>query len=239
MDLVGFLAAMHNLKRYEATSSSSSSRGSSSGHSGRSLDSSGSESESGDATLSQGCLDFSRSLTLNQLTSMEVEQTGKGEATRKNGQDPERIKMVLTQGACQCNRKCHRRVSFKILLSVCIAFWSLTKGAQDCLLPACRYINLLFPYFPIPYFPLGINAKKVTPNSSQANFFRIRVHPSTCQPRLWSLQNPCWHQRDEAEDQSDDESTLSSSENSSKGSRGQWQIQGGMWNKPRCWTYLC
>lgn len=156
---MGFLAAMHNLKRYEATSSSSSSRGSSSGHSGRSLDSSGSESESGDATLSQGCLDFSRSLTLNQLTSMEVEQTGKGEATRKNGQDPERIKMVLTQGACQCNRKCHRRVSFKILLSVCIAFWSLTKGAQDCLLPACSYINLLFPYI----FPFHISHLELMP----------------------------------------------------------------------------
>ena len=137
-DFAGTLAAMQNLKRYEAASSSSSSSGSSSGHSDRSLDSSGSESESGGASLSQGdCLDFSRSLTLNQLTSMEVEQTGKGEAARKNGQDPERIKMVLRQGACQCNRECHRRVSFKILLSVCIAFWSLTKGAQDCLLPAC------------------------------------------------------------------------------------------------------
>ena len=162
---------MQNLKRYVASSSGStpSSASSSSG-------SATSDSDSDSSSDHQGPAFETRSLTLNQLTSLEVEIGSKCDVARRNGKDPDRIRTVLKDGACQCQRRCHKHVGFKVLLAVCISFWSLTKAAQDCLFPdisfetcCCYFLTLIVFWF---------QSLPVQTNSENQGFGACRTNPS-------------------------------------------------------------
>lgn len=53
-----------------------------------------------------------------------------------NGINKKRLRKALTRSGsgCQCRNRCWRHVAFNLILRICIAFWSLSKGAQDALL---------------------------------------------------------------------------------------------------------
>jgi len=59
-----------------------------------------------------------------------------------------RIHMALKRPCCK--QKCKRYLTVKVVMALCVAFWSLTKGAQDAL-PLAYYsiflIWLLLLYF--------------------------------------------------------------------------------------------
>ena len=50
----------------------------------------------------------------------------------QNGMDPDRLKNVLKDGACNCASQC--TMPYKVLLKVCRCFWALPKQSQDALL---------------------------------------------------------------------------------------------------------
>lgn len=50
----------------------------------------------------------------------------------QNGMDPDRLKQLLKNGACNCKSRCS--VPYKLLLKICQCFWALPKQNQDALL---------------------------------------------------------------------------------------------------------
>lgn len=50
----------------------------------------------------------------------------------QNGMDPDRLKQLLKNGACNCKSQCS--VPYKLLLKICQCFWALPKQNQDALL---------------------------------------------------------------------------------------------------------
>lgn len=58
-----------------------------------------------------------------------------------HGKSPDRIRAALKKDCCQ--RKCKRAVGFQLALRVCVAFWSLTKAAQDSLFHGCLSTDLM------------------------------------------------------------------------------------------------
>lgn len=48
----------------------------------------------------------------------------------KNGRDKQRIKTAVQSPSCSCGCT----VPFQIIFKICVAFWSLTKSAQDSIL---------------------------------------------------------------------------------------------------------
>lgn len=56
-----------------------------------------------------------------------------GTLYQQRGKDPERISMALKKPCCK--GRCKRNLTMKMVSAVCIAFWSLSKGAQDGMLP--------------------------------------------------------------------------------------------------------
>ena len=101
-----------------------------------------------------------------------------------------------------CKTRCKRKLSVKLVLACCIAFWSLTKSGQDCL--------------------LLVKIRSETPLCGQGARAPLKL-------RLWSLQSSSTWQ-DESEE--DSGSSSSSDESDSDGSsvhtkrRRKWHIEG-------------
>ena len=76
-------------------------------------------------------------MLLSQLAMFPSENPdpdGGGSVAAANGKSKARIKKVLNSDLCKCTRKCHKKVNLKTVLNICLTFWSLSKGAQDCIL---------------------------------------------------------------------------------------------------------
>ena len=74
-----------------------------------------------------------RNLSLNQVLCMDVaEEAGDQSQAAANGKSIDRIKQSMKKPCC--NKRCKRNLMFKTVFAFCIAFWSLSKSGQDCLL---------------------------------------------------------------------------------------------------------
>ena len=110
------------LARYNASESSDS-------ESSQSSESSSSTSRSRSPVTRQPAV---RNLSWNSLVSLEVSpEQDDDRAANRNGKDKERIKQALSRPCCQM--QCKKKLGFKQVLALCIAFWSLSKTAQDSL----------------------------------------------------------------------------------------------------------
>ena len=61
--------------------------------------------------------------------NLGLKDAAKASVYQQRGQDPERVAAALRKPCCV--QKCKRKLTVKMALSMCIAFWSLTKQAQD------------------------------------------------------------------------------------------------------------
>lgn len=53
-------------------------------------------------------------------------------AYQHRGKDPQRISMALKKPCCKSN--CKKKLSLKMVTAMCVAFWSVSKTAQDSML---------------------------------------------------------------------------------------------------------
>lgn len=121
------------LSRYEAPDSDETSDSCGS-------DENGDESGESDDSSSSSCSSAStlrvankmRNLNLNQVLSMDTGNDADESQSALNGKSHERIKQALKKPCCK--QRCKRHLNFKMVLSFCVAFWSLSKSGQDCLL---------------------------------------------------------------------------------------------------------
>lgn len=137
---------------------------------------------------------------------------GNDTSYQAHGKSPDRIRIALKKDCCQ--RKCKRGVSFQLALRVCVAFWSLTKAAQDSMLHGCLSTGLMVFFWGYPFLFIYTFWGGYLPN------------------RLWSLQNPAIveNQSDDPEEsgRSDTGSSQGSESGSSseRGTPASWFIQG-------------
>lgn len=94
-----------------------------------------------------------QNLSWNQLQSMELDQEPKT-VYQEHGQCKDRIQSALKQPCCKKN--CKRGLTMKMVLTICVAFWSLTKTSQDNTFLCLSYFVLPYrtPFnlaFPLPY----------------------------------------------------------------------------------------
>jgi hypothetical protein len=99
--------------------------------------SSSSRSESDESSSSNRQSDVAvvnnmRSLTLNQVLCMDTGEEGDHSKASENGKNPDRIAHAL-KGPC-CKSRCKKNLTFKMVFTFCLAFWSLSKAGQDSLL---------------------------------------------------------------------------------------------------------
>jgi hypothetical protein len=73
-----------------------------------------------------------RSLNLNQVLCMDTAEDGDMSQAAANGKNKDRILLAMKKPCCR--RRCKRHLSFKLILTFCVAFWSLSKAGQDNLL---------------------------------------------------------------------------------------------------------
>lgn len=64
---------------------------------------------------------------------------------QQHGKSAPRIHMALKRPCCK--QKCKRYLTVKVVMALCVAFWSLTKGAQDALPLAYYSIFLIWLLF--------------------------------------------------------------------------------------------
>ena len=118
-------------QRYEAPDSDESgSDGTSSGHS------SDESSSSFSPTLDKKGSDMvskMKNLSLNQLLCMEVGEDGDESRAAANGKSKDRIAEAFKRPCCK--NRCKKHLGHKLVFAFCMAFWSLSKNGQDCLLP--------------------------------------------------------------------------------------------------------
>ena len=71
-----------------------------------------------------------RNLSLNHLLSMEVGD-GDGTEAASNGKSQTRIQQAFKKPCCRS--RCKRNLNIKVVITFCVAFWSLSKAGQDSL----------------------------------------------------------------------------------------------------------
>lgn len=91
-----------------------------------------SSSESGDSTLSEDCNSKELELSLQRIQSLHASDSGPPQKSSyaESGMSKSRCKRALKNPPCKC--KCS--MPLRILLSICQAFWHLSKPSQDSLL---------------------------------------------------------------------------------------------------------
>ena len=95
--------------------------------------SSPSSSSSASVGSTSNVINKMRNLSLNQVLCMDTaEEAGDQSQGAANGKSIDRIKQS-TKKPC-CNKRCKRNLMFKTVFAFCVAFWSLSKSGQDCLL---------------------------------------------------------------------------------------------------------
>lgn len=133
-ELFGYVQSLHlfmhfpkhtnTMKRFDAPESSSSSSSSPRPAAKRQrcpAESSASEDQ---------CVKGRSELLLTQLAMYPGEEMDDS-VHSSNGKSKERIKGVLNGSLCKCKRQCYKVVNFAMVYKVCLAFWSLSKAAQD------------------------------------------------------------------------------------------------------------
>ena len=117
------------MKRYVAPDSDDSSGSDESSNPARSeSDESSSSSRKSDI----GVVKKMRSLTLNQVLCMDTGEEGDHSKASENGKDRDRIAQALKRPCCKS--RCKKNLTFKMVFTFCLAFWSLSKTGQDSLL---------------------------------------------------------------------------------------------------------
>ena len=114
-------------QRYEAPADESGSDGTSS---------SGESSPSSSPALKTKGSDMvskMKNLSLNQLLCMEVGDAGDETQAAVNGKCKSRIAEAFKRPCCK--NRCKKHLCQKLVFAFCLAFWSLSKNGQDCLLP--------------------------------------------------------------------------------------------------------
>ena len=114
--------------RYEAPESDSSDESYSSSDSGSSSSSSECVINKKNATPLETKM---RNLSLNHLLSMEVGEHGDSTEAASNGKSRTRIQEAFKKPCCRS--RCKQNLSFKVVMTFCVAFWSLSKSGQDSL----------------------------------------------------------------------------------------------------------
>ena len=89
-------------------------------------------SSSSSVRSTSGLIINMRNLTLNQVMCMETAGEGDSSQAAANGKSRERILQAMKKPCCR--KRCKRLLNFKIILTFCVGFWSLSKSGQDCLL---------------------------------------------------------------------------------------------------------
>ena len=115
------------LARYDAPDSDS-------GGSEDATDSSscGSQSSSPSIKSTSKVISRMRSLDLNHVLCMDTAEDGDLSQAAANGKSRDRILLAMKKPCCR--RRCKRHLNFKLVLTFCVAFWSLSKAGQDNLL---------------------------------------------------------------------------------------------------------
>ena len=72
-------------------------------------------------------------LSLNQLLCMEVGDAVDETQAAVNGKCKSRIAEAFKRPCCK--NRCKKHLCQKLVFAFCLAFWSLSKNGQDCLLP--------------------------------------------------------------------------------------------------------
>lgn len=106
---------------------------------------SGSESSSSSVRSTSGLINNMRNLTLNQVLCMETTGDGDPSQAAANGKSRERILQAMKKPCCR--KRCKRLLSFKVIFTFCVGFWSLSKAGQDCLLLGILLCFVLKKYY--------------------------------------------------------------------------------------------
>lgn len=177
------------------------------------------------------CHVFFKIIVFRIISRRIVSSLGHNTFYQDRGKSADRVKMALKKPCCKA--KCKRRVTFQMVMSVCITFWSLTKTAQDSLTLASHFIFTL-----IIFCSMFMYVCFFQPNGFGIQYLFLLF------PRLWSLQNPTYMDKfseasddDAADSDSDGSESSSSSLCSSQSSRSTsnhkvlWFLQGNLSKK--------
>ena len=91
------------------------------------------------------CHVFFKIIVFKIISRRIVSSLGHNTSYQDHGKSADRVKMALKKPCCKA--KCKRRVTFQMVMSVCITFWSLTKTAQDSLTLASHFIFTLIIFY--------------------------------------------------------------------------------------------
>ena len=103
---------------------------------------SGEESESEDERPPKGRSEMLLSQLAMFPSELQNPDSGGESVAAANGKCKTRIKKVLKPDLCKCTRKCYKMVNLKMVIQICLTFWSLSKGAQDCILWSMQNQNV-------------------------------------------------------------------------------------------------
>ena len=123
--------AVEPMMRYDAPESDSDDSNGSD-ESSSSARSESDESSSSNRQSDVAVVNNMRSLTLNQVLCMDTGEEGDHSKASENGKNPDRIAHALKRPCCKS--RCKKNLTFKMVFTFCLAFWSLSKAGQDSLL---------------------------------------------------------------------------------------------------------
>ena len=146
-----------------------------------------------------------RCLTLNNLLCMDTAADEDQSQAAANGKSKDRIMLAFKKPCCK--QRCKRHLTFKMIYTCCITFWSLSKSGQDALLLDQMWVHHFYKGMPLSFL--------IPPSKTQY------IPLCLSSPRLWSLQADG---RQAADDQDCEDSSGSSS--GSNSSRAKWFIEG-------------
>lgn len=166
--------AVEPMKRYDAPESESddSDESSSPARSDSSDESSSSSRQSDTAVVNN-----MRSLTLNQVLCMDTGEEGDHSKASENGKNRDRISQALKRPCCKS--RCKKNLNVKMVVTFCLAFWSLSKSGQDSLLLVFweNVQKSQMSYFPCFHemMPLGFGACKPIAAKNLTTMDRVTV----------------------------------------------------------------
>ena len=70
-----------------------------------------------------------RNISWNQLQSLETSNMKEMTTFQQNGRNKERIRKAMKQNCCTSG--CKQKLNFGMVWKLCVAFWCLSKAAQD------------------------------------------------------------------------------------------------------------
>lgn len=137
------------LGRYDVDSSNCDSDSGGSDSSGGAKSSSGSSSSSSRSSSPADVVDKMRCLTLNNLLCMDTAADEDQSQAAANGKSKDRIMLAFKKPCCK--QRCKRHLTFKMIYTCCITFWSLSKSGQDALLLDQMWVHHFYKGMPLSF----------------------------------------------------------------------------------------